>query len=204
MPSILALAVAYQRQRRVDPVMAFCLVLVAVLMQSAVNALNDYADYVKGTDTLENSPESYDAVIVHGMAPKTARVLGILFLGLAFVPGLYAVLRCGAPLLVIGLIGAVIVVLYSFGKTPISYLPLGELISGFVMGGLIPLAGTYMQLGSMDGSVLITALPIILGIAMIMFSLCRGRARTDPHLLPDPGRHYRSGDRAAGCADGRS
>lgn len=170
MPSVLALAAAYRRQGRVDPVMAVCLLLVAVLMQSAVNALNDYADYVKGTDTLDNSPESFDAVIVHGMNPKTARNLGIAFLGLAFVPGLYAVLRRGAPLLVIGLIGAAIVVLYSFGKTPISYLPLGELISGLVMGGLIPLAGVYMQLGRMEYSVLITALPIILGIAMIMFS----------------------------------
>ena len=170
MPSLLALVIAFQRQHRILPGMAVFLVLISILMQSSVNALNDYADYIKGTDTLENSPDSYDAVIVHGMDPRTARNLGILFLILAFIPGVYAVYRRGIILLAIGLIGAAVIVLYSFGRTPISYLPLGELISGIVMGGLIPVAGTYMQLGKLDLSVFVTALPVIFGISMIMFS----------------------------------
>ena len=44
--------------------MTVCLFLIVLLMQSAVNAFDDYADFVKGTDTIENSPDAQDAVIV--------------------------------------------------------------------------------------------------------------------------------------------
>lgn len=169
-PAVLATALSYKANGSIRADMAVCLFLVAILMQSAVNALNDYADYVRGTDTLENSPDADDAVIVYGLAPKTARNIGIAFLVAAFIPGAYTVYIRGIVPLVIGLIGALVVILYSAGKTPISYLPLGEIISGFVMGGLITLAGVYMQTGVLDLFVLIEALPVIIGIGMIMFS----------------------------------
>ena len=170
MPAVFAVAYSYARTGKIVPDMTVCLFLAAILMQSAVNTLNDYADYVKGTDTEANSPEAYDAVIVYGLRPRTARNIGIAFLAAAMVPGIYAVVRCGVFPLVIGLIGAAVVVLYSLGRTPISYLPLGELVSGFVMCGLIPLAGVQMLTGRVDFAVLLHALPIILGIALIMFS----------------------------------
>ena len=170
MPSILALALSYGITGSIRIDMAVCLFLVAVCMQSSVNALNDYADYVKGTDTLDNSPDAEDAVIVYGLAPKTARNIGIAFMAAAFIPGLYTVYVRGVIPLIIGLIGALVIVTYSAGKTPISYLPLGEIVSGSVMGGLIPLAGVYMQTGELDLSVLLWALPVITGIGMIMLS----------------------------------
>ncbi|MDR2610613.1 MAG: hypothetical protein LBC58_04075, partial [Clostridiales Family XIII bacterium] len=43
----------------------------AVLMQSAVNALNDYRDFISGTDTVGNSDDPTDAVLVYNnIAPK--------------------------------------------------------------------------------------------------------------------------------------
>ena len=170
MPCVLALAISYKQTGTVRPDMALCLFVIAVLMQSSVNALNDYADFVKGTDTLDNSPDPTDAVIVYGLKPETAKRLGLGFLLAAFLVGIYVVYRCGVVPLVIGLIGALVIVAYSSGKTPISYLPLGELVSGFVMGGLITLAGVYMQTGQLRFSVLAEALPVIIGIGMIMFS----------------------------------
>lgn len=170
MPSIFAVVLAYSLTGSIRADMTVCLFIVAVCMQSSVNALNDYADYVKGTDTLDNSPDAEDAVIVYGLAPKTARNIGIAFLAAAFIPGLYTVYVRGVVPLIIGLIGAFVIVAYSAGKTPISYLPLGELVSGFVMGGLIPLAGIYMQTGELDLFVLVRAVPIIMGTGMIMFS----------------------------------
>jgi 1,4-dihydroxy-2-naphthoate octaprenyltransferase len=170
MPCVLASALSYRQQGFLRADLTVCLFLIAILMQSSVNALNDYADFVKGTDTAENSPDPTDAVIVYGMRPETARNLGIAYLTAAFVLGAYTVWRCGWVLLVIGLIGALVIAAYSGGKTPISYLPLGELVSGFVMGGLIPLAGVRMQTGVLRFSVLAEALPVIIGIGMIMFS----------------------------------
>ena len=170
MPSVLATVISYQRTGSLRIDMMVCLFIIAILMQSSVNALNDYADFIKGADTLDNSHDASDAVIVYGLRPETARNLGIAFLVSAFVPGIYTVIKCGIVPLVIGIIGALVIVGYSYGKNPISYLPLGEFVSGFVMGGLIPLAGVYMQTDRLDHMVLVLSLPVIIGIGMIMFS----------------------------------
>ena len=170
LPSVLALVLTYKKTLSLDLPLAVCLFLVAILMQSSVNALNDYMDFKKGTDSLENSPDASDAVIVYGLSPKTARNIGIVFLLLAFAIGAYSIFRCGIIPLVIGFIGALVIVCYSSGKLPISYLPIGELVSGFVMGGLITLAGFFMQTMDLDFFVLLRAVPVIMGIGMIMFS----------------------------------
>ena len=169
-PAIVGLAIAFHKQMYLDPVMVVLFLVIVILMQSAVNAFDDYSDFVKGTDTLENSPEAYDAVIVYGLNPKTARNLGFLFLIIALIPAIYVVKVCGVVPLVIGLIGAAVLFWYAFGKLPISYLPLGELMCGFVMGGLIPLAGYYMQTRDLDFFVLVQAIPPIFGMAVNMFS----------------------------------
>ena len=112
----------------------------------------------------------------------------------AALPGLWVVYQRGVAPLVIGLLGGAVIVCYSFGKLPISYLPLGELVSGVVMGGLIPLAVYDALTGCLCPQVLWSASPLILGIALIMFSnnLCdierdlpAGR-RTLPCLLGRP------------------
>ncbi len=110
-------------------------------MQAAVNTFNDYFDYVKGTDSAEDNVEVSDAVLIYNnVNPRHALYLAIGFLAVAFLLGIYPIMVAGATPLVIAAIAAVIVVLYSGGKTPISYLPIGEAVSGIVMGGLIPLA----------------------------------------------------------------
>ena len=141
-------------------------------MQSAVNVLNDYFDFKKGTDSVENSSDdAFDAVLVYNnLNPKSVCALAIGFLIVAAGMGFYLVYLTGWILLVIGLIGALIVFLYSGGKTPISYMPIGELVSGFVMGGLIPLACCYTLSGVFEPLVLLVALPFIFGIGMILFT----------------------------------
>lgn len=152
--------------------LALILLVICVLMQSAVNTLNDYFDYKKGTDSAENSSEdAFDAVLVYNkLNPKSVLGLAIVFLAVAAVLGLYLVSLTSWILLAIGLVGALIVFLYSGGKTPISYLPIGELVSGFVMGGLIPLACCYTLSGVFEPLVLLVSLPIIFGIGMILFT----------------------------------
>lgn len=113
----------------------------SVLAQSAVNTLNDWSDYRKGTDTVENSDDPSDAVLVYDNPnPQHVLVLGICFMCACAICGLLATWWSGSfiPVL-IGIIGALVIVLYSSGKFPISHLPLGEVVSGVVMGCLIPL-----------------------------------------------------------------
>lgn len=139
-------------------------------MQSSVNVFNDYFDYTKGTDSLENSSEdAFDAVLVYNnLNPKSVLALAIGYLVCAGIIGVYIVYSCGWVPLIIGLIGAIVVVIYSGGKTPISYLPIGEFISGIVMGSLIPLACTYVLSGVLDFFVLVLSIPLAVGIGMIL------------------------------------
>ncbi|MBR3040907.1 MAG: prenyltransferase [Lachnospiraceae bacterium] len=169
-PAMVSLALSYDRTGKIDVVMALCTFAVVLFMQSAVNAFDDYADFVKGTDTLENSPDAQDAVIVYGMKPKAALFTGIAFLFIAALPATYIVYTCGIVPLIIGLIGAVVLTFYAFGPFPICYLPLGELFCGFVMGGLIPLVGVFIQSKELDYFVLFQAIPPIMGMSVNMFS----------------------------------
>lgn len=151
---------------------ALILLCIAVLMQSAVNVLNDYFDYRKGTDSLDNSSEDpFDAVLVYNnLNPRTVLAYASILLVVAALLGFYLVYVTDWKLLVIGIIGALAVVLYSGGKTPISYLPIGELVSGVVMGGLIVLAGCYVLSGVLDIAVLLVSIPCIIGIGMVLFT----------------------------------
>lgn len=126
-----------------SPVIWCLLLAVAVFAQSAVNTLNDWADYRAGTDTVENSDDPTDAVLVYNDPnPKSVLALGAAYMVVALACGIACVVWAQSLVpLVIGAIGALFVVIYSNGKVKISYLPLGELVSGVVMGALIPFAG---------------------------------------------------------------
>lgn len=150
----------------------FALMLVtSLLMQSAANALNDHADYAKGTDTAENSVDLADVPLVStNVHPRTGLRVAVGCLVAAAFTGGIVTAYAGWTLLWIGLVGAVAVVLYSSGKTPISYLPLGEVVSGAVMGLLIPLATYFALTGVLEWSVLALALPTFLTIGAILMT----------------------------------
>jgi len=170
MPTLVAVCAA----AAVGPVsvtVTICLLVIVVLMQSSVNTFNDYYDFVKGSDSTEDNVDPSDAVLVYNdVDPKAALRLAIGFLAVAFLLGIYAVVKAGFAPLVIALVGALFVVLYSAGKSPISYLPLGELVSGVVMGGLIPLAVYQVLTNILDFRMLIVAIPTIIGVGLIMFT----------------------------------
>ncbi len=162
----------------------WCLLLaVSVFAQSAVNTINDWVDYRAGTDTVENSDDPTDAVLVYNNPnPKHVLALGVFYMAVAFVCGMICVVwSASAVPLIIAAIGALFIVCYSGGFLPISYLPLGELVSGVVMGALIPLADIWIfaahanpQLGlfgvpNLDWVKLILCLgAFVIGIAMVM------------------------------------
>ena len=147
------------------------LILTCILMQSAVNTLNDYADYVKGTDSTQDNVEKSDAVLLYNdIKPVHALYLGLLYLAAGAALGIFSCIKTGFVPLCIGAVGGVVVLLYSGGRVPLSYLPVGELVSGFVMGGLIPLGIAAAADNMLHPAVLVYSLPLIIGIALIMMS----------------------------------
>lgn len=171
LPALIAMACAAANGYTVSAVMALVLLAICILMQAAVNTFNDYYDYVKGSDSAEDNVDPTDAVLVYNnVNPRSALMLAVGFLVVAFALGAYVIWQAGWIPLVIGIVGAIVVVLYSAGKTPISYLPIGELMSGFVMGGLIPLACYQALTKCFDPLMLAWALPTIIGVGLIMLT----------------------------------
>lgn len=170
-PVMLACAISMVSGPLTSAFMVVVLLVICILMQSAVNTFNDYYDYVKGSDSLDDNVDPTDAVLVYNrINPSSALRLAIGFLVAAFALGIYVIVQAGWIPLAIGIVGAIVVVLYSAGKTPISYLPIGEAVSGIVMGGLIPLACYQALSGTFDMSMLLWAIPPIIGIGLIMFT----------------------------------
>lgn len=155
----------------INVVMCCILLVICVLFQSAVNTVNDYYDYIKGTDTKENQDDPTDAVLVYNnVNPHAALRFAITLIAIAFVLGIYVIISAGIIPLLIALVGVAVIFLYSGGKTPISYLPIGEIVSGFVMGGLITLAVFQALTQRFSWIVLLFSIPQMLGIALIMFT----------------------------------
>lgn len=171
MPTLCALAFSYVATGTVSVTMSFTLLIICVLMQSSVNTFNDYFDYIKGTDSAQDNVDPTDAVLIYNnVNPRSALMLAVGMLAAAFVLGVYAIVVAGWIPLAIAVVGAIIVVMYSGGKTPISYLPIGEAVSGIVMGGLIPLACFQVLTLRFEPMVLIWSAPTIIGIGLVMFT----------------------------------
>lgn len=148
------------------------MILACILFQASVNTLNDYVDYVKGNDKAEDCVEASDAVLLyHKIKPKSVFNLGMIYLFLGAGIGSIASLQGGILPFIIGCVGAGIVILYSCaGAVSISYLPLGEIVSGLVMGSMIPLGIVAASTGKFYPEVFVLSAPLALGIALIMMS----------------------------------
>lgn len=147
------------------------LVAACILLQSSVNTLNDYVDFVKGTDSEEDNVSEDDSAIIYGhLDPKKVLILGIIYMLAGILAGVIASVGAGPAPLIVGVIGGLVLMAYSFGPFPVSYSPLGEVVSGTVMGGMIPMGITAAATGSIKPEVLIWSLPLIIGIALIMMS----------------------------------
>lgn len=150
---------------------AAALTAACILMQSSVNTLNDYFDFIKGTDTVHDFVEVHDAVLIYeDIEPKQALYLGVSYLGAAALLALPFIVSAGAAPLIIGLVGGLAVTAYSGGRTPLSYLPVGEIVSGLVMGGLIPMGIVAAVSGSVDFQAMVLAMPMIFGIGLVMMT----------------------------------
>ncbi len=171
-PVLISFALACHAGEQPSAFMTVILLAICVLMQSSVNAFDDYFDYVSGLDTESDLLAADDSVLAYDhVNPKCALAFACSLLIAAFALGVIIIAASGLIPLIIALIGACIVLLYSGGKTPISSLPIGEVVSGLVMGILIPLACTYVLFhGRFDPWVIIYVLPVMIGIGLIMMT----------------------------------
>ncbi len=155
------------------PLSATLALLGAVLIQIGVNFHNDYADYLKGTDT-EDRVGPLRMTQAGLVAPETMRRATILVFGLAVVAGLYLIYRGGWPILVVGLASIGAAVWYTAGRYSLAALGLADLFV-FVFFGPVAVGGTYyVQALSLPLEVLVAgAGPGLLSIAILLVNNVR-------------------------------
>lgn len=170
-PALFGVLYCWVRGCSLPAAKAAALTAACVLLQSAVNTLNDYFDFKDGTDSRSDHVEESDSVLVYGgFSPEGAWKLGLFYLAAGAALGLPCCLGRGPAPLAAGLAGSAAVLLYSGGPAPLSHLPLGELLSGFVMGELIPFGVASCAGGPADFQILLWSLPLMLGISLIMMT----------------------------------
>jgi 1,4-dihydroxy-2-naphthoate octaprenyltransferase len=155
---------------KMDPAVCAALAAVCLLMHSSVNALDDYFDLMRGTDRPEDNVEAYDALLLHTeLSPRWALYVGISYLTAGAVVGLWVVWRTSLTTLVFGVAGGAILVLYTAGTLPLSHLPVGEIVSGVTIGGLLP-QGVASAFGLATWDLFFYSTPLIVGVALVMMT----------------------------------
>lgn len=115
--------------------------LSALLIQIGTNLTNDYADFFKGADTAERKGPT--RVTQAGLlAPTEVRAGAVVTFGIAFLIGLYLVVRGGLPILILGLSAIFSGVIYTVGRYSLAYTGLADLFV-LVFFGPVAVGATY-------------------------------------------------------------
>lgn len=172
MPAVFGLILSLEYTRYLSVPMVVCLLAIPVLMNASVDVINDYYDYVNGNDTSDNVVSEIDGPLAYHRVqnPEPALYAGLGFMLLAILLGCYVIWHAGWRPLLIGAAGAAIALTYSGKFLSTSHLPIGEFLSGFTLGGLVPL-GVYVSLtGQIDYFVLFKSIPMMMVVSQFMLS----------------------------------
>jgi len=145
------------------------ILLVALLMQIATNALNEYGDYRHAVDTVPSA--GFAGIIVSGEV-RASEVLytAAACYSLAFLLGIALVFERGVGLLVLGTLAILAGVLYSEGPLPVSSTPFGEVLVGFVMGPIEVVSANIASSGSISALALPYSVPVGLMVTSILLA----------------------------------
>jgi 1,4-dihydroxy-2-naphthoate octaprenyltransferase len=151
----------------------FILCLVAALsLQIAANLINEYVDFVRGSDA--GKVAGMGMVIKENvLTPREVLIGAIVMVLMGIIIGLYLVTQSGVILIYIGIVGVLIVILYTAGPLPLAYIGLGEAAVFIAMGPLMVLGAYYVMAGGAAASPflvtpVLAAMPIGCTIANIL------------------------------------
>lgn len=181
-PFLIGVLFSLFRYKKLDVLNLSILFISMICLDMATTAINNYMDYRK--------TQEENVIQLDGLKEKLVILIIFLLLGITVVSGVILFLRTDLIVLLIGIIGIIIGVLYSYGPLPLSYTPLGELFSGSVMGGLIFFVTVYIQqetgfiisfyfeewflkfdINVVElGVLILTSLPLVLTISNIMLA----------------------------------
>lgn len=147
----------------------FAMMLASILIQAATNMFNEYYDYARGLDT-ENSVGIGGTIVRDGIAPRVVLQLAFAFFGIAILLGLYITMTSSWWIAIIGLISMCVGYFYTGGPFPIAYTPLGEVVSGGLMGTGIIAISYFIQTSTITAEVIWISIPVAIFIGTIMLA----------------------------------
>lgn len=143
-PVLLGLALSYAHLKtghQFSIVIGLLTLVTTLLLQISSNLINDYYDGVSGLDG-EDRLGPPRAVSLGLLPAATVKKAFLTTLTLAFLLGIYLMIRGGTPIIIIGLTSIFFSWAYTGGPFPLSYFGLGEL-AAFIFFGPVAVYGTY-------------------------------------------------------------
>ena len=168
----MALAGIVAAQDGVFDVRLFLLSLIGtLLLQSAANLINEYADYRRGADTLKQAGQGM-TIKQKILKPASVRNGAVLTTFAGCLVGLFLLSQSGLLLLIIGLGGVLVVIAYTAGPFPLAYHGLGEAAVAIFMGPAIVVGAYYVMSPAVTsariGELCLISLPIAFMVAAIL------------------------------------
>lgn len=152
----------------------FVLALLAtVCVHAASNVLNDVGDEIIGTDR-RNEQRIYpytggSRFIQMGILTQSRMArLGVALLALAALAGLALYIEKGPVVLLFGVAGIALGVLYSLGPVKLSAIGLGETAVAIAFGVLPVTGAAWLQGATIDTTLLLFSLPVSAWVAAIL------------------------------------
>ena len=140
-PVLLGLSLAFHNEVFSSYLVGIFTLISALMIQIGTNLINDLYDFIKGADTSNRIGPT--RVVQSGMLSKRQVKFGafVCFL-MAFIIGVYLVMKGGRPILLIGSLAIISGYCYTAGPYPLGYNGFGDLFV-FIFFGLIAVPGTY-------------------------------------------------------------
>lgn len=130
-----------------DVLVIFFLSMLCVDM--ATTAMNHLSDSRRAINKSGYNYESHNAVNKYNIHINKVKMVIFSLLAISGILGLVLFMKTDILILLIGIFAFAVGILYSNGPVPISSIPLGEVVSGLLMGGLIFFVTVYIQIFDM-------------------------------------------------------
>lgn len=125
-----------------------------VLIHLGTNTVNDYFDFLGGTDRINREPTPFSGgsrVLVEGLLkPRSVLRVALLCFALGSLIGVYLAWLRGWPILALGLAGVGLAFFYVEPRVNIAARGLGELAVGLAFGPLMVAGAYYVQVQRFD------------------------------------------------------
>lgn len=167
-PVILGSIYSFYAFKKFNILYFILLIFAMILIQSSTNMINDYFDFKRGADNGKSGNEK--ALISGEITPKQVLFIIVIYELIASIIGIFIASQTSYYILLVAVVGGIVSILYAFGPLPISYTPIGEIVSGATMGIGITTTVIYIHSDVFTLNTVLVAVPTALFIGTILLS----------------------------------